>query len=136
MQPAVFSKIKKHLLGARYDLSVAFLSAAKMRAVTKKYKKRDHASNVLAFPLSKTSGEIVICRAAAAPFSVPYLFIHGCLHLKGLRHGATMEKREREVLRRFSISQWQKSSQASMSAPTKSRSSSQSSGVRAKRRAF
>ena len=66
-----------------------------------KYKKvsEKKTSNVLAFPLSKTSGEILICKEAAAPFSVGYLFIHGCLHLRGLRHGATMEREERRLLK-------------------------------------
>lgn len=68
-----------------------------------KYKKTPakKVSNVLAFPLSPTSGEILICKQKAKPFTVPYLFIHGCLHLKGLVHGATMEREERRFLKRF-----------------------------------
>ena len=75
--------IKDSILGKRYDLSVAFLSAKEMRAVTRRTKKVDHVSNVLSFPLSKNSGEILICKAAAKPWSAEYLFIHGLLHLKG-----------------------------------------------------
>jgi len=58
-------------------------------------------SNVLAFPLSKTSGEILICKKAAKPFTPEYLFIHGLYHLKGYKHGATMERIERRTLLRF-----------------------------------
>ncbi len=61
-------------------------------------------SNVLAFPLSKTSGEILICKSAAKPFTVEFLFIHGALHLKGLKHGATMEREENRLLKRFKLS--------------------------------
>lgn len=99
-----FSKIKEAILGKRYDLSVAYPSPAAMRRAMK-YKKRasKKTSNVLAFPLSYTSGEILICKQAAKPFTVPYLFIHGCLHLKGLKHGATMEREEAKILRKFRL---------------------------------
>src|SRR5581483_3378928 len=107
-----------------------------MRAVTLRTRRKDHVSNVLSFPLSKASGEILICKQAAEPFSVEYLFIHGVLHLKGFAHGATMEREERRVLRRFSLEKWQKSSRASTSARITSKSSSRSGRtIRAKRRA-
>lgn len=99
--PASFSKIKDSILGKRYDLSVAFLSPAQMRKVTLRTKKKNKVSNVLSFPLSKTSGEILICKAAARPFSIEFLFIHGLLHLRGLKHGATMEREEDRLLKRF-----------------------------------
>jgi rRNA maturation RNase YbeY len=134
--PAVFKKIQKHILGDRYELSVAFLPPAKMRAVTRQYKHKDHVSNVLSFPLSKTSGEILLCKSAAKPYTVEYLFIHGCMHLAGYTHSATMERQERKVLARFSLNQWQKSSPVSTSARTTSKSSSRSAPkTRAKRRA-
>ena len=84
-----------------------------MREVTKQTKDKDKASNVLAFPLSPTSGEILICKATARKEAkdfgmtpdvfVTYLFIHGLLHLKGFDHGATMEREERRVMRRFDL---------------------------------
>lgn len=98
-----YTRIKEKILGKKYDLSVAFLSAPEMRRVTLGTKGKNKVSNVLAFPLSKTSGEILICRAAAKPFSVPYLFIHGCLHLRGERHGGTMEREERRMLKHFGL---------------------------------
>ena len=98
-----FKKIKEQVLGKRYELSLAFLSPAKMRAVTKRTKGKNKVSNVLSFPLSKTSGEVLICRAAAKPYTEEYLFIHGLLHLKGLRHGATMEREERRILEKSGL---------------------------------
>ncbi|HVZ75712.1 MAG TPA: rRNA maturation RNAse YbeY [Candidatus Paceibacterota bacterium] len=96
-----FDKIKDAVLGPKYELSLAFIPPAQMLEITRRTKRKDHVSNVLSFPLSKTSGEILICPRAAEPFSVEYLFIHGLFHLKGLKHGATMERNEREVLARF-----------------------------------
>ena len=98
----LFKKIKESVLGKRYDLSLALLTPAQMRQAMH-YKKTPakKTSNVLAFPLSKTSGEILVCPAAAKPFSVEYLFIHGLLHLKGHRHSATMERRENQILKKF-----------------------------------
>ena len=133
MERIPFKKIKDAVLGPRYDLSVAVitpaamrramkykkLSSHEMRKVTLKTKKKDHVSNVLSFPLSKTSGEILLCRAAAKPYTVGYLFIHGVLHLKGLKHSATMDNAEKRLLSRFNICK--KSLPASTSAPTKSR---------------
>ncbi len=105
MVPASFAKIKDAILGKRYDLSVAFLYPAQMRKAMKyKVSPAKKVSNVLAFPLSKTSGEILICKAAAKPYSVEFLFIHGLLHLKGLKHGATMEREEDRLLKRFGFS--------------------------------
>ena len=72
------------------------------------------ASNVLAFPLSPTSGEILICKTTARKQAkdfgmtpdtfVVYLFIHGLLHLKGYDHSATMENEERRIMKRFGLS--------------------------------
>lgn len=103
MARLAYTKIKDSVLGTDYELSLAFLSPKEMLAVTKKYKKKDHVSNVLSFPLSKTSGEILICKEAAAPYSVGYLFIHGLCHLKGYKHSATMERIERRYLKEWGI---------------------------------
>ena len=98
-----YVRIKNDVLGKQYGLSVAFLSAREMRALTLRTKHKDKVSNVLAFPLSKNSGEVVLCRRAAAPFSVGFLFIHGVLHLQGMRHGATMEREEARILKKFGL---------------------------------
>ena len=102
--PLRYKKIKELILGKSYDLSFAFVPPPAMRKAMK-YKKKPtlKTSNVLSFPLSKTSGEILICKSAAKPYTLEYLFIHGCLHLKGLKHGATMEREERRILKRFGL---------------------------------
>ena len=102
--PAVFSRIKQETLGLKYDLSFALIKPAAMRRAMK-YKKMStgKVSNVLAFPLSKTSGEVLICKAAAKPFSSDYLLIHALLHLKGYKHGARMDSEECRILRTFGL---------------------------------
>lgn len=99
----LFLQLKDIVLGKNYDLSVAFLLPKEMRKITKATKNVDKISNVLSFPLSKHSGEILICRKAAAPYTVPYLFIHGLYHLKGFKHSARMESAEQKLLTRFSL---------------------------------
>lgn len=106
-------KMKDAVLGKDYELSVAFLPPAEARRVTRKAKNKDKASNVLAFPLSKKSGELLLCPATAReqapdfdqtyPHFLAYLFIHGLLHLKGLDHGATMDREERRIAKRFGL---------------------------------
>lgn len=98
-----FKKIKEAVLGKRYDLSVAFVGPTESRAITRQSKHKNKVSNVLSFPLSKNSGEIILCPAAAKGENLGYLFIHGLLHIKGHSHGATMERTEERLLDRFSI---------------------------------
>ncbi len=116
----LFEKIKAVVLGRQYDLSVAFLSPQEMKAVmrkslykNKKPKKANHVSNVLSFPLSEASGEILLCTDVAEKECkkyfmdqrtyLAYLFIHGCLHIKGFKHSATMESEEKRIMKKFGL---------------------------------
>jgi len=106
-----FAAIKDAVLGKEYELSVALLPRSEMRRITLERKHKDHASNVLSFPLSKTSGEILLCPETARREAPRYgktprkflaqLFIHALLHLNGLQHSATMERKERAIAKRF-----------------------------------
>jgi ssRNA-specific RNase YbeY (16S rRNA maturation enzyme) len=102
MLTAPYTKIKELVLGKKYELSFAFVTPLQMRKAMK-YKKEPakKLSNVLAFPLSKTSGEILICKQAAKPYTVDYLLIHGVLHLKGLKHSDTMDSTEHRLVKKF-----------------------------------
>jgi rRNA maturation RNase YbeY len=112
----LFEQIKVAILGKKYDLSVAFLVPEKMEEITRERlpkKGANHISNVLSFPLSKTSGEILLCPKIAEKECanycmnkstyLTYLFIHGCFHLKGLSHGATMESEEKRIMKKFDL---------------------------------
>jgi rRNA maturation RNase YbeY len=110
-----FCKIKDSILGPGYNLSLVLIGDKKSRTLSREHRDKDAVSNVLAFPLTSTEGEIYInVRAAdrkkgeyemsSASSSVGYLFIHALLHLKGLRHGSTMESTEQRFCKRFHFS--------------------------------
>ncbi len=103
-----FVSIKNTILGEKYNLSVAFLSPQKQREINRIYRKIDKTTNILSFPLSKDSGEIIFDLAKTKkdaslfkmsyPKFMKYLFIHGLLHLKGFEHSSIMEKEEKKFL--------------------------------------
>lgn len=108
-----FSAIKERVLGKRYALSLVFVGKARMRRLNASYRDVDAPTDILSFPLSKNSGEIVIHidsakkKARAFGYSgteyLVFVFIHGLLHLKGYSHGRTMEKLEDLWCSRFGI---------------------------------
>ena len=108
-----FEAIGRRILGTRYELSLVICGDALSRRVNKTYRHKTYAPNVLAFTLEKNEGEIFLNVRKAAreakTFGIPFhvrlalLFIHGCLHLKGMRHGRTMEATEKRTLRAFRI---------------------------------
>ena len=113
MTKSLSDQIKKTILGEQYELSLVFVSAQKIRNLNKVYRGVDKSTDILSFPLSKTSGEIFICKTEARKmmkeFGRPYenflafLFIHGCVHLKGFDHSNEMEKVEEKWRKLFKI---------------------------------
>ena len=109
-----FGDIKEKILGKRYELSLVFIGPDRAHTLNQSYRNKTYIPNVLSFPLSDSAGEIFICpqvaKKEAAKFDlsvngyIQYLFIHGCLHLKGHDHGATMDTLERKYLKAFNIS--------------------------------
>ncbi len=108
-----FHKIKKAALGKDYVLSFAFIGPQKMRELNRTYRNINKPTDILSFPLSKNEGEIYICRSEsrkeAKKFDrkydnfIDFLFIHGCVHLKGYDHGTKMEKEEIVLRKKFGI---------------------------------
>lgn len=106
-----YDAIKDGVLGKAYELSLTFVGERRAQQLNKTYRKKTYAPNVLSFPLDDRHGEIYICprraQVEAKQFSltptqyIGFLFIHGCLHLKGHDHGATMEKTEQRLLHKF-----------------------------------
>ena len=106
-----FLPIKEKILGKKYFLTIVFCTPEESRERNKRYREKDYATNVLSFPLSKEEGEIYISlqtvRRDAKKFDMSYqkflhlLIIHGCLHLKGMDHGSTMEESEDTYLKMF-----------------------------------
>lgn len=103
-----FTKIKNSVLGRSYSLSLVFIGKTLSRRLNRIYRKKDRSTNILSFPLSNKSGEIFIDLETAEkeatdfemtfPKFVTFLFIHGLLHLKGMEHGAKMERAEKKLL--------------------------------------
>lgn len=108
-----FSDMKTAVLGEEYSLSLAFVGDARMRTLNRTYRNKDATTDVLAFPLDKKTGEIVINpreakrrapRHGMSPRAyTAFLFIHALLHLKGMGHGATMEQAEKRLVKRFAL---------------------------------
>jgi probable rRNA maturation factor len=106
-------EIKNKILGKRYELSLVFVGKTRAQALNEAYRQKNYTPNVLSFPLSDEAGEIFICpevaKREAVKFElsergyIAYLFIHGCLHLKGYDHGDTMDKLEQKYLKAFNI---------------------------------
>lgn len=108
-----YEAIKRKVLGAKYQLSLAFVGTKKAKDLNQTYRKKSYSPNVLSFPLDDKNGEIVICPLVTAKEAkgfglspdgyIAFLFIHGLLHLKGLDHGDTMDKQEQKYLKFFNI---------------------------------
>ena len=108
-----FERMTHAILGPRYELSLVICGDKLARSVNKKYRGKTYAANVLSFPLSKTEGELFLNARCAAREAKKYgvsararlalLFVHGLYHLKGRRHGRTMEREERNTLGHFRI---------------------------------
>lgn len=106
-----FSDIKNEILGKKFELSLAFVDLPTMKKLSKEYKEDNTHTNILTFPLGKNEAEIVMnlqtVRSKAKDFEMKYqehllfLFIHGCLHLKGYKHSPEMEKLEEKILWKY-----------------------------------
>ncbi|MEK9175504.1 MAG: rRNA maturation RNase YbeY [Patescibacteria group bacterium] len=95
-----FEKLYHKALPKTFELSVVFATPSFMRKLNKKYRRKDKIANVLSFLIDKSSGEIFLNRNEK---NLPYLFVHGCLHLNGYDHkndkdAARMEKLEDKIL--------------------------------------
>ncbi|HVT75185.1 MAG TPA: rRNA maturation RNase YbeY [Candidatus Paceibacterota bacterium] len=108
-----FARMKDAVLGADYDLSLAFVGDEESREISLRTKNKDYIPNVLSFELGHDAGEIFInpleAKRQAPEFDrtstnmIAYLFIHALCHLKGMDHGATMERTEARFRKEFGI---------------------------------
>ncbi len=106
-----FLALKEKILGKKYELSIRFVAPAEAQALNIAHRQKDYVPNTLSFPLSDSSGEIILCRSAMRKefkqFDMTYeqylvfIVIHSMLHLKGYEHGSIMERKERALLALF-----------------------------------
>lgn len=104
-------------LGSSGDITVRIVGAAEARALNRRYRGRDCATNVLAFPYASSRhavrGDIVLCAPVIAREALAqgktleehfaHLTVHGLLHLRGHDHArrrdaARMEALEKRLL--------------------------------------
>ena len=108
-----YADMADKILGKRYELSLVFVGKTRAATLNKTYRNKTYSPNVLSFPLDAQTGEIFICpmvaASEAAKFNlsprgyVGFLFIHGCLHLKGLDHSDIMDKQEAKWVKHFGL---------------------------------
>jgi probable rRNA maturation factor len=108
-----FVVFKNKVLGKKYDLSIVFVGEKTIQKLNKEYRKIHKPTDILSFSLSKNSGEIFICEKIAKKKAkefemtytafLPFLFIHGLVHLKGYDHGKKMELEESKYRKYFTI---------------------------------
>ena len=101
------------VLGNSYELSVAFVESSEIKKLNRKFRNKNEPTDILSFPLSNKSGEIVLCMTEIAKQSplfgrttanfLRFLFIHGLLHLKGYEHGRKMDALEDMWRKKFKI---------------------------------
>ncbi len=106
-----FEKIAREILGLRYRLSLVICGDSLARKMNRTYRKKSYAANVLSFPLDKNEGEIFLNIPAALRETkesgvalrarLTLLFVHACLHLKDMRHGQAMDRKEQRFLKMF-----------------------------------
>ncbi len=105
--------MKDAVLGADYDLSLAFVGDAESKKLNMAYRKKDYVPNVLSFEIDEISGEIFInpmeARRQAPEFDrtygnfIAFLYIHALCHLKGMAHSSRMERTEAEFRKQFNV---------------------------------
>ncbi|HBD25069.1 MAG: rRNA maturation RNase YbeY [Candidatus Zambryskibacteria bacterium RIFOXYD1_FULL_40_13] len=108
-----FALMKDVVLGKKYSLSLVFVGNKKSQELNNSYRGKNKPTNILSFPLDKTTGEIFINLSLAKKESprfdrkptnfVAFLFIHGLMHLKGMRHGSRMDRLEAKFQKQFGI---------------------------------
>ncbi len=111
--PSRISRFRNLILGKSYALSVAFVSPKKIRALNKQYRGIDAPTDVLSFPYSKTEGEIYFCASEVTRHArvwqqpvqkyLPYLLMHGMIHLLGVDHGSRMTALENKYAKLLAV---------------------------------
>jgi len=104
---SLFKKVHARILPTA-DISLVFVSPKKAQAVNKALRGKSYIPNVLSYMVGKHSGEVLLCstqiKKEASSYGLTheqclvFMFIHALLHLKGMRHGSTMERAEARYL--------------------------------------
>lgn len=97
-----------------FEISIRFVSTKESRALNKKFRKKDYATNVLSFPSDEENnpvlylGDLAICTSVVQKESLEqgkslrshfaHLMVHGVLHLLGYDHMKSRDAKKMENL--------------------------------------
>lgn len=106
-----FLDIKNSILGKKHEVSLTFIGTARSKKLNIEHRQKDYTPNILTFSLDDSHTDIFICPEIAKKqhkdFDLSladyyaFLFIHGCLHAKGLPHGDEMDAQEEKYLKKY-----------------------------------
>ncbi len=110
--PAQIRRWARAALGRSGDITVRIVGEAEARVLNRRYRGRDQATNVLAFPYASSRravhGDIVLCAPVIAREALAqgktleahfaHLTVHGLLHLQGHDHAGRREAARMESL--------------------------------------
>ncbi len=111
IQTRAFLALKDSILGKKHEVSLTFVGSKRAQTLNIEHRSKDYIPNILTFALDTTHTEIFICpdtvKKQYKDFDLSlsdyyaFLFIHGCLHAKGLPHGDEMDKQEEKYLKKY-----------------------------------
>ncbi len=108
-----FLALKELTLGKKFYCSLAFVGDKRARTLNRIYRNKDYTPNTLSFTLDDMNGEVFINlkeakkqsrkREESFEYFVALLFVHSCLHLKGMEHSDIMDETMERILKRAGI---------------------------------
>lgn len=108
-----FARLKELTLGKKFNCSLAFVGDKRAQTLNRIYRNKEYIPNTLSFTLDDENGEVFInlkeakkqCkqREESYEYYVALLFVHSCLHLKGMEHSDIMDKTMEKILARAGI---------------------------------
>lgn len=108
-----FAQLKELTLGKKFYCSLAFVGDKRAQTLNRIYRNKEYVPNTLSFTLDDENGEVFInlkeakkqCKHREESFEyyVALLFVHSCLHLKGMEHSDIMDQTMERILARAKI---------------------------------
>ena len=108
-----FAHLKELTLGKKFNCSLAFVGNKRAQTLNRIYRAKEYTPNTLSFSLDDENGEVFINLKEAAmqckkreesyEYYVALLFVHSCLHLKGMEHSDIMDTMMERILKRANI---------------------------------